>query len=57
MHVIINYFIPDGIQLGHNSGFDKTVQNSACNIHDNGRVSSNRTGQKNRKIGHCNPKK
>ena len=25
--------------------------------HDNNRVSSNRTGQKNRKIGHCNPKK
>ena len=36
MLVIINYFIPDDIQLGHNSGFDKTVQNSACNIHDNG---------------------
>ena len=36
MHVIINYFIPDDIQLGHNSGFDKTVQNSACNSHDNG---------------------
>ena len=38
MHVIvyINYFIADDIQLGHNSAFDKTMQNSACNIHDNG---------------------
>ena len=35
MYLIINYFIPDHIQLGHNSGFDKTVQSNTCNIHDN----------------------
>ena len=36
MHGIIKYLIAEDIQQGHNSGFDKTVPNIACHMHDNG---------------------
>ena len=36
MHLIINYLITEDILQDHNSGFDNTVQNIACHMHDNG---------------------
>ena len=44
-------------ELTYNPASKKEQGNESNQSVDNPRVSSNRKGKKNRKIGHCNPKK